>query len=165
MPLLSLLVFQFIIPFLILHPHAPWHRTPPPAPASVIFHHGFQHEWNKGLHGYVRRYQRFKYGCSFQSNLPDHALATINKPKHGPPCLPPIAIVPDVTTHNGRLLALLFSLSTTGLDTVYHFDPTMERICVDTGVSACISTQKGNFIHLHPVNNLKINGSSNGLPI
>jgi len=63
------------------------------------------------------------------------------------------------------LLALLFSLSTPGLDTVYHFDPTVERICVDTGASACISTQKGNFIHLHPVNNLKINGIGSGLLI
>jgi len=41
----------------------------------------------------------------------------------------------------------------------------MERICVDTGASACISTQKGNFIHLHPVNNLKINGIGSGLLI
>jgi hypothetical protein len=57
-------------------------------------------------------------------------------PSHGPSCPP---LVPDITTDNGRLLALLFSLSTPGLDTVYHFDPTVERICVDTGASACIS--------------------------
>jgi hypothetical protein len=39
MPLLSLLVFQVIIPFQILHHLVPWYRTPPPSPASVVFNH------------------------------------------------------------------------------------------------------------------------------
>jgi hypothetical protein len=60
---------------------------------------------------------------------------------------------------------LLFSYSTPGLDSTYKFDPAIERICVDTGASTCISPMKGNFITLQPVTNVQINGIGTGLPI
>jgi hypothetical protein len=66
---------------------------------------------------------------------------------------------------NMALQALLFSYSTPGLDNTYKFDPAMERICIDTGASTCISTMKGNFINLKPVTNVQINGIGTGLPI
>jgi len=148
-----------------LHHPVLWHRTPPPTLVPVIFHNWFEYEWNKGLHGYIRRHQRFKTGRSLISYLPETTVAHLQSSSQGPPCTKPIATLPDTMTANGRLLALLFSLLTPSLDNTYHFDPTVECICVDTGASTCISAQKQNLIHMTQVNNLKINGIGSGLPL
>jgi hypothetical protein len=76
--------------------------------------------------------------------------------------LPPSSCVMSTNSH---LQALLFSLSTPGIDRTYNFDSTIECICVDTGASASISTKRENFITLQPVSDLKINGIGTGLPI
>jgi hypothetical protein len=66
---------------------------------------------------------------------------------------------------NTDLQALLFSLSTPGVDRTYQFDSSIERICIDTGASASLSTKRENFITLQSVADLKINGIGAGLPI
>jgi hypothetical protein len=66
---------------------------------------------------------------------------------------------------SSQLLAYLYSLNTPGTDRIMLFGSDMERICIDTGASACISTRRENFITFKPVNNIKINGIGTGLPV
>jgi hypothetical protein len=69
-------------------------------------------------------------------------------------------------THiNKQLQAYLYSLSTPGADNTITFGTDSERICIDTGASACISAKRSNFIKLHPITNLSITGIGAGLPI
>jgi hypothetical protein len=166
MPILSL----FVIQALILHSprHIPWIRHPPPAPYPVVIHNWFRQEWNKGLHGHITR---FRYPGSTRVNFNVNPLLS-DTSAIVPSCHVTeqySAIDPPVqhshTDDNINLQALLFSLSTPGVDQAYHFDPTIERICVDTGASASLSTKRNNFITLKPVSDLKINGIGTGLPI
>jgi hypothetical protein len=60
---------------------------------------------------------------------------------------------------------MLYSLSTPGGSDTYNFDTDAERICIDTGASACLSTKKENFISLKPISNVKINGIASGLQV
>jgi hypothetical protein len=64
-----------------------------------------------------------------------------------------------------QLQALLYSLNTPTQDTTTHFGSDFERICIDTGASACISTRKENFTNLNTVNHIKINSIGTGLPV
>jgi hypothetical protein len=73
--------------------------------------------------------------------------------------------LPQPLFENNNMQAMLFSLSTRGPYNANSFDPSIERICIDTGASASISTKRQNFIQLHPVTNLKINGFGAGLPV
>jgi hypothetical protein len=66
---------------------------------------------------------------------------------------------------NAKLQALLYSLTTPAFDRTFSFGTDTERICIDAGASACLSTKKGNFVNLQPVTNLKINGIGSGLPV
>jgi hypothetical protein len=68
-------------------------------------------------------------------------------------------------SQNKHLQGLLFSLSTPGINSEYNFDESVERICVDTGASASVSTKRENFITLTSIKNLEINGIGAGLPI
>jgi hypothetical protein len=61
--------------------------------------------------------------------------------------------------------AMLLSLSTPGGSDTYQFDTDAERICIDTGASACISTKKESFKSLKPMSNIKINGIASGLQV
>jgi hypothetical protein len=168
LPILSLFVIQAII--LKSRPIIPWIRQPPPSPTAILLHNWFWQEWNKGIHGYITRLRNpgsFKFTVH-PLNIPDlvnqHAPLTNNLPdpstvrQHHSPSFCSEA-------ENTNLCALLFSLSTPGVDNTYHFDSTIERICVDTGASASISTKRDNFITLKPVSDLKINGIGTGLPI
>jgi hypothetical protein len=47
----------------------------------------------------------------------------------------------------------------------YQFDSDTERICIDTGASACLSTRRDNFISLRDLDNIKINGIASGLKV
>jgi hypothetical protein len=69
------------------------------------------------------------------------------------------------TQQNNQLLALLYSLNTPGLDNAYLFDSGIERICIDTGASACLSAKKENFVHLTQVKGLQISGIGSGLNV
>jgi hypothetical protein len=60
---------------------------------------------------------------------------------------------------------MLFSLTTPGSSDAYNFDTDSERICIDTGASACISRRKESFISLKPMSNIKINGIASGLNV
>jgi len=62
-------------------------------------------------------------------------------------------------------LAFLYSLTTPQQDSCYNFGTDTERICIDTGASACISTHRENFVTLTPVKKIKINGIGSGLPV
>jgi hypothetical protein len=81
------------------------------------------------------------------SSLPEHKVTDID---------------PD---SNRQFLAYLYSLNTPANDRMMLFGSDMERICIDTGASACISTRKENFITYKPVTNIKINGIGTGLPV
>jgi hypothetical protein len=157
MPILSLFVIQAII----LHSpqQIPWTRHPPPTPYPVILHNWFRHEWNKGIHGHITR---FRHPGSPRVNVnhvhPLHNDSSDIVPSGHAPDM--YSIIDDQLQHsctdaaNINLQALLFSLSTPGVDQTYNFDPTIERICVDTGASAFISTKKNNFITLKSVSDL-----------
>ncbi len=60
---------------------------------------------------------------------------------------------------------MLFSLVTPGPTELYQLDTNAERTCIDIGASACISTQKDNFVSLKETNNMKINGIESGLQV
>jgi hypothetical protein len=79
------------------------------------------------------------------------------------------ASVATVTSHKHTLantqLALLYSLSTPGSLMAYQFDSDTERICIDTGASACLSTRRDNFISLRHLEDIKINGIASGLKV
>jgi len=62
-------------------------------------------------------------------------------------------------------LAFLYSITTPQQESCYNFGTDTERICIDIGASACISTRRKNFVNLTPVKNIKINGIGSGLPV
>jgi hypothetical protein len=166
MPILSLFVIQAII--FQSHHTVPWLRQPPPTPSAVLIHNWFTQEWNKGIHGHITR---FRHPGSPSTNIlplhitdPDIVRSHKQQEIHNLPDDPlPLSSCTKAT--NSNLQALLFSLSTPGVDQTYNFDSTIEQICVDTGASASISTKRENFITLQSVSDLKINGIGTGLPI
>ncbi len=74
-------------------------------------------------------------------------------------------VVPHLPKLANEPLALLYSLSTPGSLMAYQFDSDTERICIDTGASACLSTRRDNFISLRDLDNIKINGIASGLKV
>jgi hypothetical protein len=72
-------------------------------------------------------------------------------------------IYTDYGTQNHK--AMLYSLSTPGNSEVYQFDSDTERICIDTGASAFLSTKKANFVSIQEIDNVKINSIASGLRV
>jgi hypothetical protein len=70
---------------------------------------------------------------------------------------------PKSCAENKRLLALLYSLTTPQNNSSYNFGTDIERICIDTGASACISTHRENFVTFMPVTKTRVNGIGSGL--
>jgi hypothetical protein len=103
------------------------------------------------------------------ANAPSH---TYNNKQEGKTAINPDANAPTnntdetiATSTEANTLALLHSLSTPGGTDTYNFDSDSERICIDTGASACISAVKENFIDMKHMNNVKINGIASGLQV
>jgi hypothetical protein len=171
MPFFSLYVFQAIITSQILFPIIiAWEQMPPNFPSCVILHNWFKQEWNKGIHGRAKHYKVKQYDKCTSNSIN-------NSESHIPPSSWLEALTPERNTQqnivtperdtqqNNELLALLYSLNTPGLDNTYLFDSGIERICSDTGASACLSAKKENFVHLTQVNNLQILGIGRGLNV
>jgi hypothetical protein len=72
---------------------------------------------------------------------------------------------PRSCEENKRILAFLYSITTPQQESCYNFGTDTERICIDIGASACISTRRENFVNLTQVKNIKINGIGSGLPV
>jgi hypothetical protein len=183
MPLLSQLLITVIITSTFLpQPSHVWYRLPPPSPRAIRFHPTFIHHWNQGLYPKLTRYRaprQVTIHCSdkyhqLTTTQPRHPDAFIDEKHVFQDVLGPV-FNPDETsvtqgpirtkTENSRLLALLYTLSTPGNDRTYHLGTDVERICIDTGASACISTRKENFVTLSAITNVKINGIGSGLPV
>jgi hypothetical protein len=73
--------------------------------------------------------------------------------------------IQDTTTSQNHHRAMLFSLTTPRSSDAYNFDTDSERICIDTGASACISNRRESFISMKPMSNIKINGIASGLHV
>jgi hypothetical protein len=161
MPLLRQLLLSAIFTNLTyLHPYK-WTRPPLPRPPLTRFHHWFISEWNMGLYP-LPKHQRFRpiLHSTFQStNEPSHSQTRENI------SVPSVQSFNHHLDHNQQLLAYLYSLSTPAHDCMLHFGTDLERICIDTGASACISTRKENFVSIRQVDNLKINGIGSSLPV
>jgi hypothetical protein len=80
---------------------------------------------------------------------------------------PPPDLFDQVRTResNIQLQALLYTMSMPAQDKTMHFGFDSERIYIDTGASACISTRRENFAKLQAMENIKINGIGTGLPV
>jgi len=148
-PLLRKLLLTIIIAPLIYHNKIfLWTRPPPSSALLVHFHHWFMLEWNLGLYPPPKR---AKWRTS---KLP---IQDITLDLHEAQDLP---WIPDATPYdmcwdhchyppaarpaheNKWLLAMLFSLTTPAMDSTVSFGTNTERICIDTGALACISTRK-----------------------
>jgi hypothetical protein len=177
MPLLSQMLFTVIITY--LSPTIPvykGYRFPPPSPPAVWFHPVFMHRWNVGLYPKITRYKKQLWfqdaPTSARNDLPpmqtqptaDSAVLLVSNPFSAVPHVCSIQ-GPRSAVDNSRMLALLYLLSTPKHDSVYNFGTDTERICIDTGTSACISTHRDNFVTFSPINNLKVNGIGSGLPV
>jgi hypothetical protein len=174
MPLLSQILLSAIITPLIFHKNTQsWTRTPLPSPSLVHFHDWFISEWNMGLYPPPKHPRRHRQQPAYPDPIPGHnTLPMISSmPEQNSQFAPWASNLPTkefqnrTTTDNNELLALLFSLTTLATDRTFSFGTDAERICIDTGASACISTKCSNFISLQKVTDIMINGIGFGLPV
>jgi hypothetical protein len=150
MPLLIQLLFTVIITNLLPHHQFyRWIRPPTPRPPLVHLHQWFIGAWNKGLYPSpkLKRYRNTAFGA-LTYNIPPHEIPTQVRHEPSPPAMGHIVSPLVMPSHpqspeeNVQLQALLYSLNTPTQDTTIHFGSDFERICIDTGASACISTRK-----------------------
>ncbi len=150
-----------------------WHRRPPPSPQNFRFSSSFIQEYNKGLfpspkfyrYKAVRKVQHSTLECNLGNSKP-----TISKPisiawiaakvNSILASMNPTTSAVRSTSTNAELLTMLYMLATPGKTSEYTFDTDSEKICIDTGASACTSNRKASFHTLKDTPNMQINGNS-----
>lgn len=156
MPIFSLLLFQVIMqPPIPIHCIIIWYCRFPTFPYATLFLQMFIHEYNKGLYPSLKFYH-YKPNCMASTFLVP-AL----------PSMPGTAQEPNdyKDDNNQHKLAILCTMATPGFTNTYQFNTTSEKICIDTGASACLSTMHSNFVTLKDMKNVKITGIASRLHV